>query len=111
MIKVQKSNDVEILSFDGINKLNVLVAQQAKEEILKIANKEGAKLILDLKEIHYIDSTGFGVLLSLLRTTKNNHGKLRLTGVSPEVMELVKLLQLQNVFEIHSDPDSALKSF
>lgn len=111
MITVAQKNNVDVVSFDGINKLNVLVAQQAKDDVLKVVNKPGAKIALNLEAINYIDSTGFGVLLSVLRTVKNQKGVFKICNVSTEVMELVKLLQLQNVFEIYDSIDACVASF
>ncbi len=111
MLKSETRNGIEILSFENVSKLNILVAQSLKEEIAQYLNKPGKKIILNLEGIEYIDSSGFGALLSILRNAKNNDSTFKICNISPDVMELVKLLQLHNVFEIHDGIDDCVNSF
>jgi anti-sigma B factor antagonist len=68
-------------------------------------------LVFDLKGITFIDSSGFGVLLSALKAASNNYGQFKICNVNSDVMELFKLLQLHHVFEIYDELDACLKSF
>ncbi len=111
MLKSESRNGIEILSFENVSKLNILVAQSLKEEIAQYLNKPGKKIILNLEGIEYVDSSGFGALLSILRNAKNNDSIFKICNISPDVMELVKLLQLHNVFEIHDSVDECVNSF
>ncbi|MFO7842908.1 MAG: STAS domain-containing protein [Bacteroidales bacterium] len=111
MLKNETKNGVEILSFDNINKLNILIAQTLKEEVAQYLTKANTKLILNLEGIEYVDSSGFGALLSILRNAKNNDSQFKICNVSSDVMELVKLLQLHNVFDICDNIDDCLNSF
>jgi anti-sigma B factor antagonist len=110
MVKVEKVNDVMVVSFDHDNKLNVTVSQKIKMEVSKLITPH-TKLVLNLVGINYIDSTGFGMLLSILRTCKNSNSQLKLCNISPEVMELVKLLQLQTVFDIRNSVNECIETF
>lgn len=110
MINVEQIGDVVVISFSNDNKLNVTVTQRIKTEIIKIISPN-SKIILNLSGINYIDSTGFGMLLSVLRHCKNNNSTLKLCNITPEVMELIRLLQLQAVFDIRGGVDDCIKSF
>jgi anti-sigma B factor antagonist len=110
MLKVDKIGNVMVVSFSQDNKINVTISQKIKVEVTKLINPH-SKLVMNLEGINYIDSTGFGMLLSILRTCKNTQSLLKLCNISPEVMELVKLLQLQTVFDIRNSLDDCLKSF
>jgi len=111
MLKSETRNGVEILSFENVSKLNILVAQSLKEEIAQYLNKPGKKIVLNLEGVEYVDSSGFGALLSILRNAKNNESTFKICNISEDVMELVKLLQLHNVFEIHNSVDECVNSF
>lgn len=111
MLKHESKNGVEILTFDNVSKLNILIAQSLKEDVAQYLTKANTKLILDLEGIEYVDSSGFGALLSILRNAKNNDSQFKICNISPEVMELVKLLQLHNVFDICDDIDKCLETF
>ncbi len=111
MLKTDKINNVIIARFDNIDRFNALITEPVKEELKSLFNKPDTKLVLNLEGIRFIDSSGFGVFLSILKTANNNHGQFKLCGIEPEVMELFKLLQLHNVFEIHNNLDDCIKSF
>ena len=110
MLKHESKNGIEILTFDNINKLNILIAQTLKEEVAQYLSKPNTKLILNLKGIEYVDSSGFGALLSILRNAKNNDSQFKICNISSDVMELVKLLQLHNVFDICDDVSDCMKN-
>lgn len=110
MINIEKIEGVTVISFQDDNKLNVTVTQKIKAEIVKVI-VPNSKLVLDLSGITYIDSTGFGMLLSVLRHCKNNSSMLKLCNISSEVMELIKLLQLQSIFDIRNNVDDCVKNF
>lgn len=110
MLKIDNIGNVMVVSFNLDSKINVTVSQKIKVEVTKLISPH-SKLVMNLEGINYIDSTGFGMLLSILRTCKNNQSLLKLCNISPEVMELVKLLQLQTVFDIRNSLDDCIKSF
>lgn len=111
MIQTTQMNDVLIITFEGIDKLNVVITHEVKKELAKIEFKPETKYLLDLTSVQYIDSTGFGVLLSILRSCKNSNSSLKLCNINSKVMELLKLLQLQNVFDLHENRAEALEAF
>ena len=111
MLIHESNNGVEILKFDNISKLNILIAQSLKEEVAQYLTKANTKLILDLKGIEYVDSSGFGALLSILRNAKNNDSQFKICNISSDVMELVKLLQLHNVFDICDNINKCIDTF
>jgi anti-sigma B factor antagonist len=111
MIKTEKINNIIVVSFNNITRLNALVAEPVKEEIKSLFNKPNTKMILNLEGIQFIDSSGFGVFLSVMKVANNNYGSFKICNVGHEVMELFKLLQLHNVFEIYPNVDDCLKSF
>jgi len=111
MLKTDKINNVVIVRFDNIDRFNALITEPVKEELKSLYNKPDTCLILNLEGIRFIDSSGFGVFLSILKTANNNHGQFKLCNIETEVMELFRLLQLHNVFEIHNSLDECINSF
>jgi len=111
MLKTEKIDDVLVVKFDGTDKFNALITEAAKEQLKSLYNKPKTKLALSLEGIRFIDSTGFGVFLSIMKTANNNDGQFKICNIAPEVMELFKLLQLHNVFELYDNLDDCIKSF
>ncbi len=111
MLKTENINDVIVVKFDNVNRFNALIAEPVKEQLKGYFSKPNIRLVLNLDGISFIDSTGFGVFLSIMKTANNNYGYFKICSISSEVMELFKLLQLHNVFEIYSTLDDCIKSF
>ena len=111
MVKTEKINNIIVVRFDKIDRFNALITEPVKEEIRSFFNSAGTKLILNLEGIKYIDSSGFGVFLSILKAANSSKGVFKICCINKEVLELFKLLQLHNVFEIHDTLDNCVKSF
>jgi anti-sigma B factor antagonist len=111
MLKTETIQDIIVVRFDNVNRFNALIAEPVKEQLKSYFNKPKTKLILNLENIDFVDSTGFGVFLSIMKTANNNYGFFKICSINPEVMELFKLLQLHNVFEIYSSQEDCIESF
>jgi anti-sigma B factor antagonist len=111
MIQTKTIGDVIVVSLKETNRFNSLITEPVKEHLIEFFNKPNLNLVFDLKGITFIDSSGFGVLLSALKAASNNYGQFKICNVNSDVMELFKLLQLHHVFEIYDELDACLKSF
>jgi anti-anti-sigma factor len=104
MINIEKIDKIDIITF-SVNKINALISDEIRDEINKVFLNGNSKVIIDLKGVEYIDSTGFGCLLSVMRTARNNYGILKLASPEPAVMQVLQTLNLHTVFEIYDDLD------
>ncbi|MCK5346917.1 MAG: STAS domain-containing protein [Candidatus Heimdallarchaeota archaeon] len=111
MLKTETIQDIIVVRFDNVNRFNALIAEPVKEQLKEYFNKPKTKLILNLDNIDFVDSTGFGVFLSIMKTANNNYGFFKICNINAEVMELFKLLQLHNVFEIYGSLEDCVESF
>ncbi|MFW5644547.1 MAG: STAS domain-containing protein [Bacteroidota bacterium] len=111
MLTTHNQNGVLVVKFNDTNRFNALISEPVKEELRSFFNTPNTNLVLNLDGIEFIDSTGFGVFLSVMKTANNNYGYFKIANISDDVMELFKLLQLHNVLEIYSTVDEAVKSF
>jgi len=111
MLETRKIDQVTVVSLKDTDRLNAIIAEPVKESLLALFQKPHVKLAFDLKDITFIDSSGFGVFLSALKAASNNQGAFKICRVNKEVMELFKLLQLHHVFEIYDELDDCIQSF
>lgn len=111
MLETRNVNDVIVVNLKDTNRLNSLITEPVKESLLEFFNKPNVKLVFDLKGISFIDSSGFGVLLSAMKAANNNYGEFKICNTNEELMELFKLLQLHHVFEMYDSLEPCLKSF
>lgn len=110
MINIEKKDKVDVVTF-SVEKLNANTIDKIKEEMGNLFDKSNAKVIIDLKGVEYIDSSGFALFLTLHKAAKNNYGILKFVNPEPRVTEIFRTLHLHTVFEIYNDMDTCLKSF
>jgi anti-sigma B factor antagonist len=107
----QKTLDEEtcIISLDGT--LNARSADQVKETFRDVAAKGITKVVLDLGDVPFIDSSGLAALVSGLKTLNEKEGSLKLASLQSQADLLFRLTMFDKVFEIYPDVDSATQSF
>ena len=86
-------------------------ASAFRDLIRDLANKGGQKILLNLSEVSYIDSSGIGELVSGFTTITNHGGVLKLIGLSKRVKDLLQITKLYTVFEVFDDEAAAVRSF
>lgn len=69
------------------------------------------KIILNLGDVNYIDSSGIGELVSGFTAVRNRGGELKLLNLTKKVNDLLQLTKLFTVFEVYNEESSAVGSF
>lgn len=105
---INEIKGVKIASFDGISRFNSVVSQTVKEQLNQHLSTPGAKVILNLEGIKFIDSSAFGALISILKTSKEHNTTFMLCSPSGEVKELIYIMQLDTVFSVHDSLDEGI---
>jgi anti-sigma B factor antagonist len=82
--------------------------RDALRELIAKGNK---KILLNLSDVSYIDSSGIGELVSGFTTVTNHGGQLKLVGLSKRVKDLLQITKLYTVFEVHEEEADAIRSF
>jgi anti-sigma B factor antagonist len=73
--------------------------------------KGNKKILLNLGDVTYIDSSGIGELVSAFTSVRNGGGELKLLNLTKKVHDLLQITKLYTVFDIKDDEASAIKSF
>jgi anti-sigma B factor antagonist len=76
----------------------------------EIKDKHTPKVLLNLKNVRYIDSSGIASLVEGLKAARDNGARLILYSLSPSVREVLELSRLQKIFEIYDTEELALAS-
>ena len=71
----------------------------------------GARVLLDLSSVTYVDSATIGCLMDLYRRAAAAGGELKLAGVHKRVESMLTMTGAEHFLEIHADAPSAIKSF
>ena len=99
MLTIGHSEKKVVLSFNGINRINVLNHEFLKDALVRILDKtEKKEIFIDLEGISFIDSAGFGMLMELLKLAENKEKRILFCNLSDEIMELIDLMNLQHQF-------------
>ncbi len=72
---------------------------------------QSPNVVLNLREVNFIDSGGLGTLVSLYTSARNAGGAMKLARLSQRVGDLLQITKLLTVFEVFEDEETAAKSF
>lgn len=100
-----------VAEFIELRRFTLAVTEEVKSELKPLLSQAGTKLILNLKHIEFIDSSGIGCIISLVKTAKSNEAEIKLCNLSGDVMDVIELLHLQMIFDIEKDVATSIKSF
>lgn len=102
----------DIVVVDVVGRITVGEGNIALREIVRdLTDKGTRRIILNLGDVNYVDSSGLGELVKTQTTVRNKGGDLRLAGLNKRVHDLLELTRLITVFDIEKDEASAIKSF
>ena len=82
-----------------------------RETLRDMVAKNQNKILLNLADVTYIDSSGIGELVSGYTTVTNTGGSLKLLNLNKRVKDLLQITKLYTVFEVHEDEAAAIRSF
>ena len=82
-----------------------------RQMVRDLLGKGQQKILLNLGDISYIDSSGIGELVSGYTTVRNQGGELKLLQLTKRVHDLLQITKLYTVFDVHDNEQRALDSF
>lgn len=80
--------------------LDIYSSQKFKEKISRVYEEEPKDILIDAKELKYIDSTGLGSLISLLKLTKEAEKKIQIKNLKKNLYKIFSITKLDELFEI-----------
>lgn len=108
------------LSIDKVNDISIILVPAAtldagnskafKNDVAPLLTR-GARVVLDLSQVKFVDSSGLGAMLYCLRQLTSVEGDLKLCGMTKSVRALFELVRMHRVFEIFNTRDEAADSF
>jgi anti-sigma B factor antagonist len=82
-----------------------------RDAMRDMVSKNQKKILLNLGDVSYIDSSGIGELVSGFTTVTNSGGALKLLNLNKRVKDLLQITKLYTVFDVHEDEAGAIRSF
>jgi anti-sigma B factor antagonist len=109
-LNMRQVGDVTVLDLAG--RITLGEGSSALRDSLKEHIAKGEKkILLNLGEVSYIDSSGIGELVSGFTTVTNQGGQMKLLGLNKRVKDLLQVTKLYTVFEVFEDEAEAIRSY
>ena len=82
-----------------------------RDRVNDLIARDRLKVVVNLKDVNYIDSCGIGVLIAKLVSLRNKGGDLKLVHLSPRSYRVLEICKLEEVFECYESENAAVASF
>ena len=109
-LTTRQVGDVVVIDADG----KITLGDGAitfRDSIRDLVAKGNKKLLVNLGEVSYIDSSGIGELVSGFTTVQHAGGAMKLLNLNKRVKDLLQITKLYTVFEVHDDEAAGVRSF
>jgi anti-sigma B factor antagonist len=109
-IRERQAGDVTILDMDG--KITIGEGSVAlRSAVRRLIEENKKKILLNLANVGYVDSSGIGELVSSFTTINREGGQLKLLNLSQKIQDLMTITKLHTVFDVYDEETGALNSF
>ncbi len=110
ILKTRQVEDVTIVDVAGQIKLGE-AAVSLRDTLRDLVSSNRKKLILNLGEVSYIDSSGIGELVAAYTTVRDKGGQLKLLNLTKRVKDVLQITKLYTVFDVYDNEAHVLRSF
>ena len=86
-------------------------AAMLRDQVRNLLGAGNRKILINLGEVNYIDSSGIGELVSSFTTVSGQGGQLKLLNLTKRVQDLLQITKLYTVFDVHEEEAHAIHSY
>ena len=108
--KTKEIKEVTVIELDG-NVMGGPDASALNDFLHKLIAEEKNHVVVDLKAVSFINSSGLGMLIGGLTTMRHSGGELKLARASQKIENLLEMTKLLKVFDLHKTVNNAIASF
>ena len=103
---------VSLIEFADRKILDEMCIQEIQQELTKLVEVESpGNILLSFKNVEHLSSAALGMLIMLKKKVEEKQGRLKLSDINPQILEVFKLTRLNKVFDIHPSADKARTAF
>ncbi len=92
-------------------RLDLANGNKLKDEIKDVLNSGKTAIHLNMKDLEFVNSSGLGAMVSIMKEIRLQHGRLTLSDMADYVREVFDITQLSHIFEIFPAENEALISY
>jgi anti-sigma B factor antagonist len=106
-IDVKEKESVLAVKVNG--EIDAYTAPQLREKLFPLSEKEGVKMVVDLSEVNYMDSTGLGVFVGVFKNVRAHNGEFKIVGLSDRLQRLFEITGLADIIDINSQIEGGVQ--
>ncbi|WP_423408780.1 anti-sigma factor antagonist [Heyndrickxia sp. MSNUG] len=106
-IDVKETESVLAVKVNG--EIDAYTAPQLREKLFPLSEKEGVKMVVDLSEVNYMDSTGLGVFVGVFKNVRAHNGEFKIVGLSDRLQRLFEITGLADIIDINSQIEGGVQ--
>jgi anti-sigma B factor antagonist len=109
-VATRQADGITILDVSGriiVGEGNVVLREMVRE----VVEKGGKRILLNLYQVDYVDSSGLGELVRIHTTLRKAGGQMKLVNLTKKVQDLLQMTSMNTVFDIQKNEASAIRSF
>lgn len=105
--------ELDVVEGDGASvlvahgQIDVHTAPRLRERLIEMVSQGARRIVVDLNDVDFLDSTGLGVLVGVLKRVRSHDGELILACARPRILKVFEITGLTKVFSIHPTVDAA----
>lgn len=107
-VTVRKVDGTAVVAVAG--EIDVYTSPLLQERLVEVLRDGFPSIVLDLSAVTFLDSTGLGVLITALKRCRSADGDLVLVTAQPNVLKVLEITGLNDVFKVHDSVDDAIDS-
>ena len=104
-VQVSERDACAVLTVTG--ELDVATAPQLRQEAVRLTTSGQAHLVIDLSGVDFLDSTGLGVIVGVLKRARTHGGELAVCGAENHVRKVFEITRISDVLPMHATVDEA----
>ena len=107
--KSEINPDISVISVQGY--VDTTTSSELEESLKRLLRKGRYDIVIDLREVSYISSAGWGIFISEIKEIRENGGDLKLAAMTGDVYEVFELLEFQTILESYDSVDEAVLGY
>ncbi|RSD21136.1 anti-sigma factor antagonist [Mesobacillus subterraneus] len=108
-ISIDVKETESMLAVKVSGEIDAYTAPQLREKLFPMSEKEGIKMVVDLSEVNYMDSTGLGVFVGVFKNVRAHNGEFKIVGLSERLQRLFEITGLADIIDINSQIEGGVQ--
>lgn len=109
MIHITKHDLDIVVVRPGAERLTAFNAKTFKEEVVALIDEGTSQLVIDFKDVTFLDSSGLGALAGVLKRI-GHRGDITVCGLNADISQMFRICRMDRVFKIYRDVDIAIQT-